>query len=166
MHYLTPAASVLATAGAGQKIYCGVGVGARGAGVIFFLVETGTLREIAPVSTNTATTMSLTNASPLEAAQAARKASRSLAVLSAKDRNDALTAMHDALLQAKDEVLAANKQDLEAATKAAQNGDLSRSLVKRLDLGRAGKYDDMLQGILDVRELPDPSMSCIPVLGN
>jgi glutamate-5-semialdehyde dehydrogenase len=105
--------------------------------------------------------MSLTNASPLEAAQAARKASRSLAVLSAEDRNNALTTVHAALLQAKDEVLAANKKDLEAATKAAQNGDLSQSLVKRLDLGRTGKYDDMLQGILDVRELPDPSRSLL-----
>jgi len=105
--------------------------------------------------------MSVTNASPLEAAQAARQASRSLAVLSAKDRNDALTAMHAALLQAKDDVLAANKKDLESATKAAQSGDLSQSLVKRLDLGRPGKYDDMLQGILDVRELPDPSTSLV-----
>ena len=30
------------------------------------------------------------------------------------------------------------------------------SLVKRLDLSRPGKYDDMLQGILDVRQLDDP----------
>ena len=103
--------------------------------------------------------MSLTNASPLEAAQAARAASRRLAVLSAKDRNDALSAMHAALLGAKDAVLAANARDLEAASKAAESGQaLSQSLVKRLDLGRPGKYDDMLQGILDVRQLEDPSM--------
>jgi glutamate-5-semialdehyde dehydrogenase len=101
----------------------------------------------------------LTNASPLEAAQAARAASRTLAVLSVDDRNDALTAMHAALLGAKDQVLAANARDLEAARKAAESGEaLNQSLVKRLDLGRAGKYDDMLQGILDVRELEDPSM--------
>jgi glutamate-5-semialdehyde dehydrogenase len=84
-------------------------------------------------------------------------------VLSPKDRNDALTAMHVALLGQKDKVLAANARDLEAAVKAAESGEaLSQSLVKRLDLGRAGKYDDMLQGILDVRELEDPSMHLSP----
>jgi glutamate-5-semialdehyde dehydrogenase len=110
--------------------------------------------------------MSLTNASPLEAAQAARSASRTLAVLSAQDRNDALTAIHAALSSAKDEVLAANARDLEAASKAAESGEaLSQSLVKRLDLGRTGKYEDMLQGILDVRELEDPRMERWPCCG-
>jgi glutamate-5-semialdehyde dehydrogenase len=67
--------------------------------------------------------------------------------------------MHAALLGAKADVLAANARDLEAASKAAESGQaLSQSLVKRLDLGRPGKYDDMLQGILDVRQLEDPSM--------
>ena len=42
------------------------------------------------------------------------------------------------------------------ATKASQSGQLSASLIKRLDLSRPGKYDDMLQGILSVRDLPDP----------
>lgn len=63
--------------------------------------------------------MSLTNATPLEVAQAARLGSRKLAVLSTDERNAALTAIHDALANAKDEVLAANVQDLEAANKAA-----------------------------------------------
>ena len=100
--------------------------------------------------------MSLTNATPLEVAQAARLGSRKLAVLSTDERNAALTAIHDALANAKDEVLAANVQDLEAANKAAAGGTLSASLVKRLDLGKPGKYEDMLQGILDVRDLEDP----------
>ena len=102
--------------------------------------------------------MSLTNATPLEVAQAARLGSRKLAVLSTEDRNAALTAIHKALADGKDEVLAANAKDLEAANKAAENGTLSQSLIKRLDLGKKGKYEDMLQGILDVRELEDPSM--------
>jgi len=102
--------------------------------------------------------MSLTNATPLEVAQAARLGSRKLAVLSTEDRNTALTAIHKALADGKDEVLAANAKDLEAANKAAENGTLSQSLIKRLDLGKKGKYEDMLQGILDVRELEDPSM--------
>jgi glutamate-5-semialdehyde dehydrogenase len=102
--------------------------------------------------------MSLTNSAPQEIAQAARLGSRKLAVLSTEDRNAALTAIHQALANGKDEVLAANAKDLEAANKAAENGTLSQSLVKRLDLAKKGKYEDMLQGILDVRELEDPSM--------
>ena len=57
----------------------------------------------------------------------------------------------------KEDILAANAQDLELATKAAENGELSQSVLKRLDLGRKGKWEDMLQGILDVRDLVDPS---------
>jgi len=102
--------------------------------------------------------MSLTNATPLEVASAARLGSRKLAILSTDARNAALTAMHAGLSSAKDEILAANKLDLEAANKAAEDGKLSQSLVKRLDLGKPGKYEDMLQGILDVRDLEDPSM--------
>ena len=105
--------------------------------------------------------MSLTNATPLDIAQAARLGSRKLAVLSTDQRNAALTAIYHALAEGKDEVLAANGQDLEAANKAAAGGTLSASLVKRLDLSKPGKYEDMLQGILDVRELGDPSMSII-----
>lgn len=107
--------------------------------------------------------MSLTNADPLEAARSARLASRTLAVLPAQARNDALTAIHDALAAARDDILAANARDLAAANQAAQSGELKESLIKRLDLGRKGKYEDMLQGILDVRLLDDPRM-CIPYL--
>lgn len=101
--------------------------------------------------------MSLTNATPLEVAQAARLGSRKLAVLSTQERNDALTAIHNALAEGKQEVLAANALDLEATNKAAAGGTLSASLVKRLDLAKPGKYEDMLQGILDVRDLEDPT---------
>ncbi|OCK80132.1 gamma-glutamyl phosphate reductase [Lepidopterella palustris CBS 459.81] len=100
--------------------------------------------------------MSLTNATPLEVAHAAKIGSRKLAVLPTEARNAALTAVHSALFAAKNEILAANALDLKAARKAAEDGKLSQSLVKRLDLGKAGKYEDMLQGILNVRELEDP----------
>lgn len=100
--------------------------------------------------------MSLTGSSPSEAAKAASLASRSLATLPLCDRNAALTAIHGALASAKDDVLQANVKDLEKASKAAEDGTLSQSILKRLDLGRPGKYDDMLQGILDVRGLEDP----------
>lgn len=101
--------------------------------------------------------MSLTNASPEAAAKAARTASYTLATLAAPKRNDALQAIHDALLASKDAILAANAKDLELAGQAAADGKLSQALVSRLDLGKKGKFDDMLKGILDVKNLPDPS---------
>ncbi|KAI0540547.1 glutamate-5-semialdehyde dehydrogenase [Xylaria digitata] len=100
--------------------------------------------------------MSLTSASPAEAAKEAKSASHILATLPAVARNDALTAIHAALSEAKDDILAANARDLEAARRAAESGQLSQSLVSRLDLGKRGKWEDMLKGILDVRELEDP----------
>ncbi len=100
--------------------------------------------------------MSLTNATPAEAAVAAKSASHVLATLPASDRNDALTAMHAALAAAKDDILAANARDLELARQAAADGHLSAALVSRLDLGKKGKWDDMLKGVLDVRHLDDP----------
>ena len=102
--------------------------------------------------------MSLTNASPAEAAKAAKSASHILATLPTRARNDALTSIHAALSNSKDEILAANARDLELARKAAENGELSLSIVSRLDLGKKGKWEDMLKGILDVRELDDPGM--------
>jgi glutamate-5-semialdehyde dehydrogenase len=92
----------------------------------------------------------------LEAAKAASFSSRSLATISVDARNEALTAIHDALLRERENILQANARDLDTACKAAENGRLSQAVLKRLDLGRAGKYDDMLRGILDVRRLENP----------
>ncbi|KAI9810394.1 MAG: hypothetical protein M1827_006280 [Pycnora praestabilis] len=100
--------------------------------------------------------MSLTNSSPLEVAKAASTSSRKLATLPTAARNDALTAIHIALSHAKEEILAANAKDLVLASKAAESGELSQSVLKRLDLGKKGKWEDMLKGILDVRDLEDP----------
>lgn len=100
--------------------------------------------------------MSLTNATPADAAEEAKSASHVLATLPASARNEALTAIHAALSEAKDDILAANARDLELARKAAADGQLSPSLVSRLDLGKKGKWQEMLKGILDVRDLEDP----------
>lgn len=102
--------------------------------------------------------MSLTNGSPEAAATAAKTASFTLASLPASARNEALEAIHAALTASKDEILAANARDLELARKAAADGQLSQALVSRLDLGKKGKWEDMLQGIVDVRDLEDPGM--------
>ncbi|KAL8764089.1 MAG: hypothetical protein Q9194_007176, partial [Teloschistes cf. exilis] len=100
--------------------------------------------------------MSLTDSSPAQIARAASAASKSLGILPLEARNDALSAIHQSLVQAKSRILAANAKDLELASKAAADGQLSQSVLKRLDLGRPGKWEDMLQGIIDVRNLEDP----------
>ncbi|PBP25017.1 glutamate-5-semialdehyde dehydrogenase, partial [Diplocarpon rosae] len=100
--------------------------------------------------------MSLTNALPEDAAKATKSASHILATLATSARNDALTAIHAALSASKEDILAANARDLAIAQKAAEDGELSLSIVSRLDLGKKGKWEDMLKGILDVRELEDP----------
>ena len=69
--------------------------------------------------------MSLTNASPEAAARVARISSRKLATLPTSARNNALQAVHDALFNARDEILAANAKDLELAKKATANGELN-----------------------------------------
>lgn len=100
--------------------------------------------------------MSLTNAQPADAAKAAKSASHILATLPTAARNNALTAIHTALCASKEEILAANARDLTLAKKAAEDGELGLSIVSRLDLGKKGKWEDMLKGILDVRDLEDP----------
>ncbi|KAL2859954.1 glutamate-5-semialdehyde dehydrogenase [Aspergillus lucknowensis] len=100
--------------------------------------------------------MSLTESPAIDIAKAASSASRHLATRSEVERNEALTALHDALRANKSLILEANARDLQAAEKSVTNGSLSQSVLKRLDLSRPGKYDDMLQGILSVRSLKDP----------
>ncbi|KAJ5232780.1 hypothetical protein N7468_005736 [Penicillium chermesinum] len=100
--------------------------------------------------------MSLTESSAVDVARSASLASRRLATLSNDARNEALTVLHQALNKNRSTILAANARDIELATQAARDGNLSQSVLKRLDLSRPGKYDDMLEGILSVRNLEDP----------
>ncbi|CAF9909678.1 MAG: hypothetical protein GOMPHAMPRED_006838 [Gomphillus americanus] len=100
--------------------------------------------------------MSVTDASPVEIATAASISARKIAILPVDARNHALTVIHQALSDAKQEILLANARDLDLATISAEEGTLSQSVLKRLDLGRKGKWEDMLKGILDVRGLDDP----------
>jgi glutamate-5-semialdehyde dehydrogenase len=101
--------------------------------------------------------MPLTDSPAIDVARSASLASRRLATLSNAARNEALTALHHALDVNRQLILAANAKDLELANHAANSGNLSHSVLKRLDLSRPGKYDDMLDGILSVRDLDDPS---------
>lgn len=98
----------------------------------------------------------------------------------ASERVRALQLVREALQSSKQEILAANAQDMDvrrcpppcfagtwaethlgdtkAARKQVEAGTMSTSLLKRLDLQSSpSKYDDMLQGVADVANLPDPA---------
>ena len=88
---------------------------------------------------------------------AARRAFEESQLVDPAERDVALKAIRQTLEAAREEVLEANRKDMEAASVLAAQGKLSKSLVSRLDLSRAGKYDSMLQGISDVAALPAPT---------
>lgn len=100
--------------------------------------------------------MSLTNESPEVCAINAKSASLKLATLPTDARNHALKNIHAELSKSKDLIIAANARDLKLAHEAAKDGQLSTSLISRLDLSKAGKWDDMLRGIMEVHDLEDP----------
>jgi glutamate-5-semialdehyde dehydrogenase len=99
----------------------------------------------------------LTSKSPVDIARTAALASRTLKAVSGDDRNAALTAVRDALEESKDVILEANQKDMEAAQMLVDSGKMRQSLVKRLFLSQ-NKWEGMLEGILDVRNLEEPGM--------
>lgn len=82
---------------------------------------------------------------------AAKDASRSMAKLGQTEKNNALLAVADALTAHMDEIIAANKIDLEHAV---ENG-MSESLQDRLRLTEK-RFEDMACGIRQVVSLEDP----------
>jgi glutamate-5-semialdehyde dehydrogenase len=87
----------------------------------------------------------------LESVQATRKAARALAKLDAEAKNAALEAIAIALEDNAEDILVANRKDVEAAD-AAQ---LAKPLIGRLKLDRA-KLAGMVTGVRDVAKLVDP----------
>ncbi|WP_018161264.1 glutamate-5-semialdehyde dehydrogenase [Smaragdicoccus niigatensis] len=85
------------------------------------------------------------------AARRARVASRVLAQLTTKDKDDALHAAADALLAAAAEILAANEADIDAA----RAGGTGESLLDRLRLTQA-RVEGIASGLRQVAGLPDP----------
>lgn len=81
----------------------------------------------------------------------ARAASRALAAANTGDKNAALMAIHDELVNAKPDILAANKIDMDNGHK----NELDSALLDRLELNEA-RFNAMLQGLKDVASLPDP----------
>ena len=81
---------------------------------------------------------------------AAKAAVPALSRADSQQKNDALLAMAQALEDHKDEILAANAQDISAAT-----GHISTVMLDRLALSE-GRISDMAEGIRQVVALPDP----------
>ena len=81
---------------------------------------------------------------------AAKAAVSALSRATFQQKNDALLAMAQALEDHKDEILAANAQDVSAAT-----GHISTVMLDRLALSE-GRISNMAEGIRQVVALPDP----------
>lgn len=81
----------------------------------------------------------------------ARTASRRLARASTGEKNAALLAIADLLDQEREQIMAANRQDLDAG---AAKG-LDAALLDRLEL-TPGRIDAMVEGVRQIAALPDP----------
>ncbi|KAI0309155.1 gamma-glutamyl phosphate reductase, partial [Amylostereum chailletii] len=76
------------------------------------------------------------------------------------DGSERVRALHEIKAEldaSKEAILAANKHDLDAAQIEVDAGRMSSALIKRLDLNRGDKWSAMLQGVLEIAELPDPN---------
>ncbi len=85
-----------------------------------------------------------------ELLQKAKGAKTAMALASTETKNRALSAMADALERRREEILAANQLDLEAA-----QGTMSSVMMDRLALN-PDRIAGMAKGIREVVELPDP----------
>lgn len=81
----------------------------------------------------------------------ARTSSRALAAANTGVKNATLLAIYDELQSAKQDILSANKIDMDNG----QTNRLDAALLDRLELNDA-RFDSMLQGLKDVANLPDP----------
>ena len=86
----------------------------------------------------------------LDILKQAKAARAQIAALSPEDKNNALLAMADALIENTDAILAENALDVEAA-----RGNISDVMIDRLSLTKA-RIEGMADGIRDVVKLPDP----------
>ncbi|MBD2691266.1 glutamate-5-semialdehyde dehydrogenase [Anabaena catenula] len=87
----------------------------------------------------------------IEIAHKTRQAASKLGVLSTEDKNQAIEAIALALESAREEILAANVADCQAATTAG----IAKPLYKRLQLDEH-KLRDAIAGVRDVGKLDDP----------
>ncbi len=90
-----------------------------------------------------------------EVAEAAKRASRSLASRDEAKRNRVLEAMASSLERSATELLAANQQDMQSATSGSSDDALPASTLSRLKLTEA-KLHEMVEQVRSVAALPDP----------
>lgn len=83
--------------------------------------------------------------------QQARAAARALSGAPTEKKNTALSCIYDALATGRQQILAANSQDMQRG----QARNLDAALLDRLEL-TAARFDGMLQGLKDVIALADP----------
>ena len=86
----------------------------------------------------------------LEILKSAKTAVKTILTLSTEQKNEALLAMADALVENTDFILSENALDIEAA-----RGKISDVMIDRLCL-TADRIKGMADGIRDVVRLPDP----------
>ena len=81
----------------------------------------------------------------------AKKATYDLSIISTKTKNNALALMAKELLDSKEEIIRANKIDMQKA----KNKNVSEALLDRLYLNDK-RVEDMATGLLEIVKLPDP----------
>jgi len=115
----------------------------------------------------------MANSNAQDIAKTAKAAFEESQLISSDERIKALLEIKNALELNKAEILEANEEDLavftssllievradhfQAAKQEVDAGRMSESLMKRLDLTKGDKWESMLQGVLDVANLPDPT---------
>ena len=87
-------------------------------------------------------------------AKAAFEASQ---LLPSSTRETALKIIADELDKNKDAILSANREDIKDAQREVDAGRMSQPMLSRLDLGKPGKWEQMVNGVTDVAKLPDPT---------
>jgi glutamate-5-semialdehyde dehydrogenase len=97
----------------------------------------------------------MSSASVREVAEAAKRASRSLAALDEAKRNHVLEALASSLERSATELFAANQQDMQSATSGSSDDALPASTLSRLKLTE-DKLREMVEQVRSVAALPDP----------
>ena len=91
-----------------------------------------------------------------EIANKAKIASRITGTLDTETKNNVLLAIANEFEENAKKILDANKTDLENAKELVKSGEITESTYKRLKLDE-NKLRDMIQGVKDLIELPDPT---------
>lgn len=81
----------------------------------------------------------------------AKEAEKKLMVASTEEKNNALIKISEALIAHADEIIEANKADLENG----ENNGMAKSMLDRLKLDKE-RIEGMAKGVKDVVDLPDP----------